>query len=632
MADEFLTPSYLETDFTTLKTKLQELMLQSDTFKDYNYEGSNITMLMELLSYLGDLSTFYVNLLTKNVYEDTADVYEAVHRLVRQKGYNPVGYRSGQATISVTITGGNSTFENGNELQIEDGTGATQWISYNTNSSTSDNIPIYYTLTNEPDDLTVSLTTTAVSGVSAYNFNIYLREGPVISITYDGNDIVDDQIVLPFYNFDHGAYPFEIPAILVEVNGTEWRRVPDFYDEVSGLNDYGMISGETTENDNVFMFRYDKYQRYVLEFSTARNVPLTSDTIDVKMLRSNALNGIIGANADWDGDADPTTTFAPDNFIVVNVTTSQTISAGQIRFVNHEASTGAALPQTIGEIKVSSKGLVHSQERNITRIDYVSHLKSDSSIIGANAWGEQELNPLTENPLIINVLNYNKIFISTVPERTEYTEEAPSTPVDYWANGMFSTTAKVWDDTSTVPAVQGTVWIPQQYYTTFKAFTYSFLEERRALNIYEYFQIPDVVYFKFELGLRTKRIYNWTLVSEAIKAKLYYYFDPTLRQYNEEINFMDIHNFILDTSITHESYETSQIRGINNLVFRDIVTYTDSLSAVELIYEENDLNHFPYYTQTEKEGHVDNTLRPIKIGHDQFPAVQIQMCTFVNEG
>ena len=59
------------------------------------------------------------------------------------------------------------------------------------------------------------------------------------------------------------------------------------------------------------------------------------------------------------------------------------------------------------------------------------------------------------------------------------------------------------------------------------------------MNIYEYFVLPDPIYFKFEIGLRTKRIYNWTAVKEEVKKKLYYYFDPDLRGYNEEINSQD---------------------------------------------------------------------------------------------
>ncbi|NCD00056.1 MAG: hypothetical protein EOL95_10200 [Bacteroidia bacterium] len=71
-----LIPSYLETDFYTLKQRLNDLLANSDTFKDYNYSGSNISLLIDMLSYLSELNTFYINKLSKNMFLDTTDVYE----------------------------------------------------------------------------------------------------------------------------------------------------------------------------------------------------------------------------------------------------------------------------------------------------------------------------------------------------------------------------------------------------------------------------------------------------------------------------------------------------------------------------------------------------------------------------
>jgi hypothetical protein len=86
-----LIPSYLETDFNTLKSKIVNLMQKSETFKDYDYEGANITMLIELVSYIGDLNTFYNNIIAKNVFPDTADIYEVVHSQTSHLGFHPRG-------------------------------------------------------------------------------------------------------------------------------------------------------------------------------------------------------------------------------------------------------------------------------------------------------------------------------------------------------------------------------------------------------------------------------------------------------------------------------------------------------------------------------------------------------------
>jgi hypothetical protein len=103
MSIKYLTPSYLEADFNTFKKRLQDLMQNSKTFKDYNYEGANITMLIEMLAYLSELNTYYTNKLAKNMFMDTSDIYETVHSMANERGYKPYGYLAPLLNLTLTI-------------------------------------------------------------------------------------------------------------------------------------------------------------------------------------------------------------------------------------------------------------------------------------------------------------------------------------------------------------------------------------------------------------------------------------------------------------------------------------------------------------------------------------------------
>ena len=92
------TPSYLEIDFLTLVGKFKEELKQSDIYRDYDFEGANITILMELMSYIGELTTYFTNKIAKNVFLETADIYEAANRLARQVGYEPKRTTTNQLT------------------------------------------------------------------------------------------------------------------------------------------------------------------------------------------------------------------------------------------------------------------------------------------------------------------------------------------------------------------------------------------------------------------------------------------------------------------------------------------------------------------------------------------------------
>ena len=86
MTQEF-TPDYLNIDYNTYVAKFKELLAQSDIYRDFDFEGSNISLILEMMAYYGDVNTYFINKIAKNVYMETADIYECVNRLARQTGY-----------------------------------------------------------------------------------------------------------------------------------------------------------------------------------------------------------------------------------------------------------------------------------------------------------------------------------------------------------------------------------------------------------------------------------------------------------------------------------------------------------------------------------------------------------------
>ena len=97
-----LIPNYIDIDYNTMISRLKSILSKSDTFKDYDFEGSNFTILMELMAYINEVNTYYTNALAKNIHNETADVYEVVHSLVRRQGYDPKGYMSGRTVLTLS--------------------------------------------------------------------------------------------------------------------------------------------------------------------------------------------------------------------------------------------------------------------------------------------------------------------------------------------------------------------------------------------------------------------------------------------------------------------------------------------------------------------------------------------------
>jgi hypothetical protein len=90
---------------------------------------------------------------------------------------------------------------------------------------------------------------------------------------------------------------------------------------------------------------------------------------------------------------------------------------------------------------------------------------------------------------------------------------------------------------------------PLAYYSGYVEDLKVFLEPRKFLTTYEQFEVPDLVYFAFHIGLRISSNYNFVDVANNFMNKLQYYFATTNRNFADTISFMDMHNWLIDTNI-----------------------------------------------------------------------------------
>ena len=599
MAD--LIPSYLEMDFYTLKQRLNDLLANSETFKDYNYAGSNITLIIEMLSYLSELNTFYLNKLSKNMFLDTADIYETVWSMGNLRGYTPKGYVAPTVTLSINV-GTHEYLPNipnpGDQLYIP------AFYPIETGLSTENGNIVYITM----EDTLVKIPEDHIG--ASFSFDIKMKQGSLDMLEYTGEDIINGNIFLPFQKYDSDCEPYdENPGIILYVNGEPWERVSNFTKDISQIK----------ENDNLYKLEYNKFETYSIRFSKHHNIPDKKAQIKIILLKTFGTTGDISAYSLLNNKLNITESipvlennaFAfKENYFIKNLTKDYGISINLITIENPEASINSANPETLDDIRNSSEGILQSQYRNITKVDYSNHLEEHPDVIVGTAWGEQEVNPGDTN-------EYNKIYISVIPTR--------------WDSSTIDVEEIPWQ-TETV-GLTGSIYVPSEYNDSLKSNLLEHLSSRRYLNNYEVFILPELIYFTFGIGIKCKRLYNFNHVKDDVEAKLKYFFEYSNRNFNEIIDFKEIHNFILDLSIKTEDTDFSNIRGVENLVLRDILTFSPSISGNEtFIYEPNEDKNFPQYTVNDLSSNFENILRPIKLGLNQFPVLESNLCAFFNEG
>ena len=114
-----------ELDFYQIKNNLRDFIQGSEVFKDYDFEGSAMSTLMDLLAYNSTLYGYYANMIANESFLDTAQKEDSVFSHAKPLAYLPTSHRGAVATI--TVTGSGTIDSEGSEAGIFQG-GGLQWV------------------------------------------------------------------------------------------------------------------------------------------------------------------------------------------------------------------------------------------------------------------------------------------------------------------------------------------------------------------------------------------------------------------------------------------------------------------------------------------------------------------------
>jgi hypothetical protein len=106
-------------DFNEYKTALKTYLTEQDEFKDYDFDGSNLAVLLDILAYNTYQNAFYLNMIGNEMFLDSAKLRDSVVSHAKELNYLPRSFTSARATIRLTIT---PTDANKNSIVIPKGT------------------------------------------------------------------------------------------------------------------------------------------------------------------------------------------------------------------------------------------------------------------------------------------------------------------------------------------------------------------------------------------------------------------------------------------------------------------------------------------------------------------------------
>ena len=170
-----------ELDFDGIKDNLKTFLRQQNEFTDYDFEGSGMNILLDVLAYNTHYLGYNANMLANEMYIDSADLRSSVVSLAKQVGYTPTSSTASSAVVDVLVN--NAT---GASLTISRGTKFTTTVDGQS-----------YAFVNNAD---VSIT--PVDGVYKFS-NLTIQEGSYLNYKYTASTSdLDQRFIIPNDNVD----------------------------------------------------------------------------------------------------------------------------------------------------------------------------------------------------------------------------------------------------------------------------------------------------------------------------------------------------------------------------------------------------------------------------------------------
>ena len=349
--------SLVSLDFDSLKANFKSYLKSQSVFRDYDFEGSNMNVLLDVLSYNSYLNAFYLNMAVSEGFLDSAQMMSSVISHAKELNYTPRSARSAKALINLSI---NVTSGATNTIEIPKGA---HFSGQNANGG------FVYT-TSEAHVLT------STSSVFSIN-NLPIFEGTYINETYTvDNSIENQKFIISNKNVD-------TTSIAVTLSENDGLDVNDLT-QVSNL--YGL-----TNTSMVYFIQATLDGNYEIVFGDGvfGYAPQNNATVLVTYRITNGLkgNGINSFTSDRD--------IGQYNNVQARVTVS-TVAA----------SIDGDDAETIDSIRFRAPRHYQTQDRAITTGDYANMIYENYPEIKAvNVYGGETLYGSVE---------YGRVFISAV--------------------------------------------------------------------------------------------------------------------------------------------------------------------------------------------------------------------------
>ena len=326
-----------ELDFDKIKANLKTFLQSQTQFQDYDFDGSGLSILLDVLSYNTHYLSYIANMSTNELYLDSADIRNNIVSLAKMLGYTPSSPRAPRASINI---------------KLNDAIGSSVTMQKGTVFGTIVDTVEYQYVTNE--DITIS----PIDGVYEFN-NVTVYEGTLVTFkyAYDIND-PDQKLIVPTNTADTST-------LKVTVQNSTTDTIQAVYTLAGGYN-------SVASDSKVYFIQESidgKFQIYFGDGVTGKK--LSDGNIII-------LEYVITNRTDSNGASAFTLSGNVGGYTDVTITTNSNSQGGSEGETNESIKFNAPLQYT-------------AQDRAVTATDYETLVKSIyPNALSVSAWGGED--------------------------------------------------------------------------------------------------------------------------------------------------------------------------------------------------------------------------------------------------
>ena len=332
------TISVTELDFDDIKVSLKDFLKSQPEFLDFNFEGSAISLLIDMLAYNTYQNAYYTSMVGNEMFLDSAQLRESVVSRAKMLNYMPTSARGANTNFTITITPTGSP----DSVTVDKNT---EWTASVDGQTLKFVTPEAYTLTSDNN----------------YSGTITVVEGQPLTHRFTVDNLDTQRFILPNENVDTASIVVDVQESSTDTSSTRYNLATDLT--------------QVQANSAVYFLEEEAENQYEVHFGDGV-LGKKPDNGNIVIINYRSCNGVLGN--DIGTFTDPSTVAGSSVFT---------------KTVNANTSGGAAF-ETIDSIKFNAPKNFEAQNRAVLAEDYKRIiLRETGDIQSISVWGGEENDP-----------------------------------------------------------------------------------------------------------------------------------------------------------------------------------------------------------------------------------------------